>query len=48
MMPAAMKRRTVYGRRFCESSVLKLRNLIVLTINTAGTRTMASAGSAAR
>jgi len=47
-MPAATKIRTVYGRRFFESSVLKLRKRIVLTISSAGTTTIASAGTAAR
>jgi hypothetical protein len=47
-MPAATKISTVYGRLVCESMVLKARNRIVLTISTAGTSTIASAGSAAR
>ena len=37
---------TVYDRRACRSNVLKLRNLIVLTIRKAGTRTSASTGIA--
>ena len=48
MMPRAIRNSTVYGRRIRRSIVLKLRNRIVLTISTAGTSTMASAGSAAR
>ena len=47
-MPAATKISTVYGFRPCESSVLKLRNRIVLTIRIAGTMTIARAGNAAR
>ena len=40
--------RMVYDRRTCRSIVLKLRKRIVLTISSAGTSTIASAGSAAR
>ncbi|PYQ80250.1 MAG: hypothetical protein DMG03_23590 [Acidobacteria bacterium] len=47
-MPAAMKMSTEYGLRVCRSSVLKLRKRMVLTISTAGTSTIASAGSASR
>ena len=45
-MSSAMTRSTVYDRRACRSNVLKLRNLIVLTIRKAGTRTSASTGIA--
>ena len=47
-MPAAIRMSTRNDRPLLRSSFLKLRKRIVLTISTAGTSTIASAGSAAR